>query len=256
MKLIIEIILLMGINVLIGCSNSMDVAGNSGIDDPPFPSTESICPLKVGSHWEYWGTWYDTNGLKIQLSDRAITRTIPNGYLLQDNNVLTSSNNNSYYNPNNGNQEYVYRYEWEDLDSGLLVRHIGGGDLDKRGLYIAGKYVHEANTLYDAPVLWLAYPSNKGRVYTIALPEMDSSEIVTMEIMETNAKFYAPIENRQGASPLYFKDSCYLYKETIKTSETYYYYQPKIGCMGYLKYKNGKLAVTYILKRYNTEWNY
>jgi hypothetical protein len=29
MKLIIEIILLMGINVLIGCSNSMDVAGTT-----------------------------------------------------------------------------------------------------------------------------------------------------------------------------------------------------------------------------------
>jgi hypothetical protein len=241
---------------LTGCSNlSSPTAGSDDIDGPPLPSTESICPLTVGSYWEYWSTWYDTNGVKIQLSDRILSRSIPDGYLLEGDSLISRYDNN-YYSQYTKPAQYVYKYEWENLDSGLLLRHIGTGDLVQRGLYIAGEYAHANSTLYDSAVLWLTYPSTKGAVYSVRLPGKDSSETATMEVIETAAQFYAPIENRIGASPVYFRDSCYLYKESVKATETYYYYHPKVGCLGYLKYRNGKLVTTYILRKYSTNQYY
>ncbi|MBN1601609.1 MAG: hypothetical protein JW915_08375 [Chitinispirillaceae bacterium] len=251
MRRLVVYVILLGSYFLIGCSLNSPGDALCGIDDPPLPSTESICPLIIGNHWEYWSTWYDTNGIKIQLSDRTLFRSIPGGYLLFNDDTLISPEN--FRNSSSYSQksyQYVYKYEWENLDSGLLLMHIGSGDLNKRGLYIVGEYAHQNKVLYEDAVLWLSYPSTKGTVYQVALPGRDSSETLVMQVMETATKFYAPIENRHGASPVYFRDSCYLYKESDASTETYYYYHPAIGCLGYLKYRNGKLITTYTLKKY------
>lgn len=239
------------VSMIVGCSSPSDVGG-SEVNMPPIPSTRSILPLTIGSTWEYWSTWYDTSGVKVQLPDRTLKKSIPGGFVMENDSVLINPNNGYYYN-NTSPEKYVYKLEWEDVDSGLLVRHIGSGDLNQRGLYIIGTYTHATPALYPTPVLWLAYPAKKGVTYTVALPGEDSSEIVTMQVMETAATFYAPVKNRIGASPLLFKDSCYLYKETVKSTESYYYYHPDIGCIGYLKYVNNKLIVTYILTSYNND---
>jgi hypothetical protein len=238
-----------------GCSS---LNAPAGISDPPLPSTQSICPLIIGSSWEYWSTWYDSSGAKVQLTNRTLTRRIPDGYFLGKDNTLVPSRQYSSFSKNETiAEEYLYKYEWEYLDSGLLVKHTGSGDLDKRGLYIAGEYAHDSVELYEKAVLWLAYPSAKGITYPVALPGRDSSGTVIMEVVETSAGFYAPIENRYGASPVYFRDSCYLYKESIGTTETWYYYHPDIGCLGYLKYSNGKLITSFILKKYVSDsWLY
>lgn len=235
--------------VIVSCAD-MNAPGG-GIDDPLIPSTPSIMPLNVGSEWEYLSSWYDTSGTKIQLSDRVLTRAIREGLVLENDSTLVTPNNATYYSVENSSR-YVYKLEWEYVDSGLLVRPIGTGDLDKRGLYIAGVYVHMTTTLYHDPVRWLAYPAKKGTTYTVAFPGEDSSEIKIIQVMETAATFYAPVQNRVGASPVLFKDSCYLYKETYKSSETYYYYHPDIGCLGYLRYVNNKLVTSYIMTKYRS----
>ncbi len=251
MRIFITTIMYFAAYVIVGCS-SPNASGVSEIDQPPIPSTESIVPLNIGSYWEYWTSWYDTTGEKFQLSDRTLKRSIPGGFILENDSVLVDPNTINYYTTGESSGKYVYKLEWEDVDSGLLVRHIGTGDMDKRGLYIAGTYKHSTPLLYNAPVLWLAYPAKKGTIYTVAFPGEDSSEIITMQVMETAATFYAPIRNREGASPVFFKDSCYLYKETVKSTESYYYYHPGIGCLGYLKYVNGKLITSYIMTSYTS----
>jgi hypothetical protein len=248
MRVLISGIAIFVTSIIIGCTD-LNPSGGSEIDPPLIPSTKSILPLTIGSSWEYWSSWYDTSGVKMQLPDRTLKKSIPGGFVMENDSVLINPDN-GYNNNNISPEKCVYKMEWEDVDSGLLVRHIGSGDLNQRGLYIAGKYTHSTPVLYHNYVLWLAYPANKGTTYTVALPGVDSSDIVTIQVMETNATFYAPIKDRTGVSPLLFKDSCYLYKETVKSTESYYYYHPDIGCIGYLKYVNNKLVVTYVLTSY------
>jgi hypothetical protein len=255
MRIVISGIVCFAVCVIIGCSAPNSPSGGT-IDPPPIPSTKSILPLNIGNSWEYWSSWYDTSGEKIVLSDRTLERSIPGGFILE-NDVLINPNSNNYYTTDESSGKYVYKLEWEDIDSGILVRHIGTGDIDKRGLYIAGIYTHSTPTLYREPILWLSYPAKKGTTYTVAFPGEDSSEIVTMQVMETAARFYAPVRDREGASPVFFKDSCYLYKETVKLTESYYYYHPDIGCLGYMKYVNGRLVTSYIMTSYkNSSYRY
>jgi hypothetical protein len=245
------------VNLIIGCAAVNSPSGGHDIHDPIIPSTPSVIPLTIGSSWEYWSTWYDTSGKIIQLANRTLMQSIPGGFVMVNDTVLQDPNNGYYNNSNDNTGKYVYKLEWDNIDSGLLVRHIGSGDLNQRGLYIIGTYTHATPALYRIPVRWLAYPADKGTTYTVALPGEDSSEVVTMQVVETAATFYAPVKNRIGASPVLFKDSCYLYKETVKSTELYYYYHPDIGCIGYLKYVNNKLVVTYILTSYkNDQYGY
>lgn len=254
MRVFIIVMVIFVVNAIIGCS-SPSSPGGSEINPPSIPSTKSILPLITGCSWEYWSCWYDTSGAKIELSNRTLKRSIPGGYILENESVLINPDNGNYYR-SESDGKYVYKLEWNDADSGLLVRHIGSGDLNKRGLYIAGTYTHSTPLLYKDPILWLAYPAPKGTIYTVAFPGDDTSEIVTMQVMETAATFYAPVKDRYGASPVLFKDSCYLYKETVKAIETYYYYHPDIGCLGYLKYVNGKLVTSYIMTSYTSNRYY
>lgn len=228
------------------------VGGLSPIDSPPIPTTKSICPLGIGNHWEYWYTRYDSAGNSIPLTDRTLSRSIPGGLALYNDSLYTPGVSN--YNGQNSYEgtaiEYLYKFEWEDLDSGLLVRHIGDGELSKRGLYIEGRYVHQSASLFDSSILWLAYPGSAGTKWTVDLP--DDSASFTMEIVSTDARFYIPSGSGERTSPLFFRDSCYLYKETTGDYNTYYYYHPDAGCLGYMQYKNGKLEVTYILTSFTT----
>lgn len=234
--------------ILLDCSSPM---GGSSIGAPPIPSTGSIWPLGIGNSWEYWYTCYDSTGNKLPLTDRTLSRSIPGGFVQLNDTVLTPVDNIIYYDKVD---RYVYKFEWENLDSGMFVRHIGDGDLSKRGLYIVGEYSHQTATLYDTAVLWLAYPAAAGKIWTVALPGKQPLTSTTMELISSNAHFYIPATEGERASPLVFRDSCYLYKETIGEYTTYYYYHLDIGCLGYLQYKNDVLNVTYILRTFKKNY--
>jgi hypothetical protein len=256
MRPVIVVLVLFVIFILIDCSMDADNPfKESGIDDPPIPTTSSIFPLAVGNHWTYWYTKYDSAGIKIPLSNRILTRKIPGAYKFTSEGDLVPYEKR--YGTHTNSSKYVYKLEWEDLDRGLLVMHVGDGDLSSRGLYIVGEYSNDTTTLYTTRVLWLAFPASKGAEWTVSLPGNDSSVNVTkMELVDHNALFYAPVGNRYSASPVYFRDSCYLYKEAIDNFTTYYYFHPKVGCLGYLQYQDSTLVTTYIMTDFEKKYYY
>lgn len=142
-------------------------------------------------------------------------------------------------------REYVYQYEWEDTDSGVLVTYR---DLHVTpGVYIVGEFVGNDASLRDTPVLWLAYPATEGHS-TVLSRDTATGDSVTIAVMGTSQAFY---HKSDGPLPIRYYD-CYLYRETTGESEIYYYYHPSFGALGYLRYNSGKLRTSYILESFSS----
>ncbi|MBD3344297.1 MAG: hypothetical protein GF401_04460 [Chitinivibrionales bacterium] len=229
--------------IFLRCSVETDMAMDSPMH-PPLPRTSSIIPLQAGNHWIYSYTDYDSTG-KIQHSRWELDLAIPSVWGLNNKTVLETL---TLQNVDDPAYEYVYEYEWEAIDSGFYVvyRDI---NVTVRGLYITGEYNYSTNRiqLYDTAHLWLAYPAHTGDTWTLH-PEITSdSEEVTLEILSTSETFYCGNQHPLDASALSFY-TCYLYKETTDSTTSYYYYNEKVGALGYLHYHNGVLRTSYMLQ--------
>ena len=214
--------------------------------NPPFPKTASILPLATGNQWLYSLTAYDSAGNKINPSRVELHLSIAGGYGLQNDTELVTLDWNNH---NQKFPAYVYKYEWEQADAGALVVYRDLYPLAIRGLYVVGEYKDSLTKLYKTEQMWLAYPADSGKTWIFNLDTSgDTASAVAMEILSTRARFFVPDANSMAAGAFY---DCYLYKETSGGSVSYYYYNPDIGCVGYLNYSGGRLRESYFLKQFN-----
>ncbi len=244
--------LLVFATLLIGCSANYNAKmGANSVEKPPFPRTKSILPLALGNRWVFSYTEYDSLGRIINPGGKAVDLhlSISGGYGLIDDSTLVPVNFDNY---RDTFPTYVYQFEWEEKDSGILVVYRDLYSLQtppERGLYIIGKYENGNPRLYPSEKLWLAYPADSGKTWQYNLDSAgDSSKTSYMELISTKGRFYFPDANSMTA--LTFCDCC-VYKETNGNSVYYYYYNEHIGQVGYLEYVNGTLRVTYLLKSYS-----
>jgi hypothetical protein len=212
---------------------------------PPFPRTKSVLPLGNGNKWVYSATAYDSAGNKIDPSRAELHLAITGVFGLDRNNTLIKldrSTRDSTF------PCYAYKYEWENADSGLLVVYRDYYPLELRGLYVVGDYVGDSTRIYAKEKLLLSYPAADGRTWVVAPDSADSTSLPdSFETVTTTAQFFVPDAGSMTAVTSY---TCLLYKETLGPTVCYYYYYPDIGCVGTLRYKNGVLRQSTILKNF------
>jgi hypothetical protein len=226
---------------VIRCSSApSDAASDS---DHPIPSTRSVVPLQLDNRWTYHYTMYDSAGNVEPLSDRSLECAITGIYKRDGSTLLPVD---GYEARSDTTGRYIYRYEWENLDSGYLVEHVGSGELERRGLYIVGTFVGAANTLFDAAQLWYAYPASTNEPWQIDIPGGDTA-LSTFECVSKVHKEYFVTLDGSGPSPLRFIDSCYLFKQTIHEHVFYHCFHPDYGKLSMLHYYKGILRESYIL---------
>ena len=246
MNTVFRSILVTAVALLAGCASNMAPNSIGTPQNPPFPTTQSILPLAAGNQWDYSYTAYDPLGNKISPSRVNLVLTLPAVYGLVNDTQLVAITRQNYQ---QDFPAYVYKYEWDNRDSGALVVHRGAYALDKRGLYVIGWYRDSVTHLFPAEKLWLAYPADSGKTWAYNPDSAnDSAFAVTMEILSTRAQFFVPNSSMVTGGAFY---KCYLYKETGIGYVSYYYYNPDIGCVGYLNYSSGKLTASYYLKNFN-----
>jgi hypothetical protein len=149
--------------------------------NPPFPTTQSILPLGIGNSWTYSLTAYDTLGNKIVPSSVTLALRIPGGFGLVGDTTLIAL---SWQNYNQTFDGFVYKFEWDALDSGPLVIHRGSYPLGSRGLYVIGWYRRSETHLFASERLWLAYPADSGKTWTFFPDSVgDSLGAASMEIL-------------------------------------------------------------------------
>jgi hypothetical protein len=234
---------------LAGCAaNPASTAGTP--QNPPFPRTASILPLANGNQWVYSYTAYDSAGNVMQPGNADLHLSIAGEFGLQSDTMLVTLDRSNYATKF---PAYVYKFEWEEADSGSLVVYRDRYPLGLRGLYVVGEYRGSSATLYKSEKLWLAYPADSGTAWTY-YPDtgVDSADAVAMEVVSTHERFFVPDPQLMTAGAFY---DCYLYKESNGTGVDYYYYNPDIGCVGYCRYLGGKLRTTYILKTFSPNEN-
>jgi hypothetical protein len=234
--------------LLLGGCGAMYSPGGISPQYPPFPATSSILPLGSGNSWSYSLTAYDSLGNKIIPSRVGLALDIPGGFGLMDDTLLgpiTWQNHEQVF------PAYVYKFEWDKRDSGSLVVHRGTYPLGSRGLYVIGWYRRGETHLFPGEKLWLPYPADSGKTWLFdSDTSADSTSADTMEILSTHAPFFAPDPLSPSAGDIY---DCYLYKESNGVLTSYYYYNPDIGCVGFLNYQDGKLRMSYSLKEYSVQ---
>lgn len=248
MKIALEYVVLIALVLEQGCSmNTMSLAGAGSPQTPPFPKTQSILPLAVSNQWIFSYTAYDsTTGAMISPNRVDLHLGITGGYGLKNDTQLVRL---TWYNQSDSYSAYAYQFEWEQSNHGYLVVYRDLYPLASRGLYIIGEYQDSTPQLYPQEKLWLAYPADSGRTWQLNLDSAnDSTQTITMEVLSTHASFYCA--DSSSGTALSFCD-CIVYKETDANSVSYYYYNEKIGPIGYLQYVNGKLSVTYLLTSYS-----
>jgi hypothetical protein len=234
--------------MMVGCSASMAPSAN-GISPqhPPVPRANSPLPLSEGNQWIYSYSDYDSAGNRI-VSREPLELDMPGVYGLTG----TTLTRISWQNYQTTFPSYVYEYEWEQYNEGYLLAYRNNAAV--RGLYILGQYKGTTPVLYDSAVLWLAYPAAPGKTWELTGGFAgDSAAPATMEVVSNNEPYYYIDVNASGPSKLKFFE-CYLYKESIGDSVTFYYYHEDVGALGYLMYVGGKLRQTYLLQSFtNTE---
>jgi|WetSurMetagenome_2_1015567.scaffolds.fasta_scaffold00220_24 hypothetical protein len=244
MRALGKILVLAAAVLIAGCANPTASPGGVSPQNPPFPSTPSILPLAVGNSWTYSLTAYDSLGKKLSPSPTELDLAIPGVYGLAGDTQLVALSRENYL---DSFDAYVYEYEWDDRDSGALVVYRGSYLPGLRGLYVVGRYRGAQTSLFPAEKLWLAYPADSGTTWRFHPDSADTASAATMEILSTDAQFFAPDERAMTAGRFL---SCYLYKETGPYYVSYYYYNPAVGCVGYLSYSGGRLRKSYCLKRF------
>lgn len=247
MKTALRYLLIVSMVLGTGCAANYSPAGSP--QNPPFPKTQSILPLAVSNQWVFSFTSYDSTGAMINPNRLDLHLGITGGYGLKNN---SNPIRLTWYNLSDSYSAYAYQYEWENSKQGWLVVYRDLYPLSSRGLYIIGEYQDSSLKLFPKEKLWLAYPADSGKTWRLNLDTLnDSSQTVSMEVMSTHARFYHA--DAGSGTALSFCD-CILYKETGANSVSYYYYNEHVGPIGFLKYGNGKLMETYLLKSHSLDF--
>mgnify|MGYP000732581533 CR=1 FL=1 len=229
-----------------GCANKgMDVNAPGTPQDPPLPRTPSILPLGRGYRWAYSYSDYDSTGAAVR-SREELNLEIGNVYGVSGGR-LTLLESSAY---RDTFEYYAYEYEWENANEGFIVAYRDL-HIDTPGLYILGEYNAGSRTLYSSPLLWLAYPSQPGASWTLAIPDSAGADTVTMTLVDTRAAFYAAETGLSDMAAVRFYERCCLYRQAAGSSESWYYYNDEVGCVGYLNYIDGKLRRSYILQSFS-----
>lgn len=225
------------------CASPM-ITGGEGTDIP-YPRTPAIIPLAVNNRWIFTHSSYDSLG-NLMSQDQNLHVSIDRvyGYNYGSDLVLITESNVSEKFP-----LYIYEYEWEFLNKGLLISYRDQ-NVDTNGMYIHGEYVGEVKTLYREPLLWLKYPASTGESWLVYSADTSDTVPALYELIDTCAKFYIPSQ-QEGLSALDFL-SCYLYKETKGDTVSFYYYNDQLGSVGFLRYIKGILRRSYILNSFNS----
>jgi hypothetical protein len=235
-----------------GCSMLSPDTKSGGASEnfisPPFPRTKSIMPLSIGNRWMFSYTAYDSLGKMIIPNRLDLHLSISGGYGLTGGSTLdpvdTWTSRKKY-------DTYIYRYEWEEQDSGILVTYRDLYPLERRGLYAVGEYKGGNARLFPTEQLWLAYPADSGKTWQYSTDGSgDSSTMSSMELISTRGRYYFP--NNKSMTALSFCD-CYVYKETMDNSTYYYYFNETLGLVGCQHFIDDKLRVTFLLKSYSLQ---
>jgi hypothetical protein len=165
---------------------------------------------------------------------------IPDVLGLREDSILEQIPESYHYNYENYEGEFVYKYEWENTNRGYYLAYRDINII--RGVYIIGEYYGESDSLYDSAKLWLAYPALAGESWTLK----SGSKETVMSVVSTNERFYYKDTLSGNISPVRFVD-CYLYRQAGPDTTSYYYYNEKLGAVGYLAYAGRHLAKSYIL---------
>jgi hypothetical protein len=212
--------------------------------DHPVPTTASILPLQENNRWTYRYTTFDSTGAKEAFPDRTLDLAITGVYYLHNGRDLVRVNRHEHdYDPA---LRYIYRYEWESLDSGYLVYHQGTGDVNTRGLYITGTFVDTHTVLFDTARLWYAYPAGDVGSWQIDLPDGDTVSSMFECVSKTEAAWFGR-PDANDPSPLVFIDSCYLYRQTIGDNIYFHCFHPAHGKVSVRHYYKGVLRESYLL---------
>jgi hypothetical protein len=226
--------------------------------DPIFPRTSSILPLEKNNKWVYSFTAYDTTGKKILPNRVDLHFGINAQYGIRNDTELVLLTSNNYQDTFQGG--YAYQYEMEDRGMGYIVVYRDLYPLSVRGLYIIGEYNRDSVQKYPLEQLWLAYPADSVKTWTFKtdpIPDTTLKDTLrntledTMEVLSTNARFYALDGTSMSGLAVY--DSCYLYRQKRGNNVSYYYYNATVGCLGYQHYVDGTLRETYILKSFSQD---
>ena len=240
-RLFIPVVVSMVAGVL-QCSLS-PMEGGATDTDHPIPTTASILPLQEGNRWVFRYTMFDSSGKQMPFPDRDLKLEITGMYQLDDNRQLIPV---SHHDGFDSSLQYVYRYEWESLDSGYLVSHRGTGPVDLRGLYVVGSFVDTHTVLFDTALLWYAYPAGELLAWDIDLPGGDTVASM-MECFTKTGTAWMYRQNTEVPSPLLFLDSCYIYLQTAGDDTWYHCFHPAHGKVSMRHYHNGVLRESYVL---------
>jgi len=216
--------------------------------DHPLPVTPSIMPLSYGNWWRFHYTLFDSTGKSVDLPDRDLVLKIAGVFTLSESDSLVDVTDRYEWIDDYG--AYVYKYEWEGLDSGYLVQHEGGGPFAERGLYIMGEFSHGKSTLFDTPRLWYQYPAYSESQWTVDLPGGDTV-LSTFKCLSLNHTDYALNSGGKSASPALFMDSCILFREVADQDTYYHSFKPEVGKISLQHYRNGIIREAYILTDYH-----
>ncbi|MBN1577811.1 MAG: hypothetical protein JW913_14720 [Chitinispirillaceae bacterium] len=241
--IVLEIILVGILLSILQCAMRDMAAGSEVPSDHPIPTTASILPLQADNRWIYRYSTFDSTGSLQPFPDRDLKLAITGMYRLGEGGELVPITRYEYY---DSADQYFYRYEWESLDSGYLVCHRGTGEVNARGLYIAGTFVREQTVLFDTARLWFAYPGGEVTLWTIDLPGGDTVASTIECASKTDAAWFSRSDS-QEPSPLVFLDSCYLYREKIGEDVYYHCFHPAHGKVSMRHYYKGVLRESYVL---------
>jgi hypothetical protein len=144
---------------------------------------------------------------------------------------------------------YAYEYEWENRNEGFIVAYRDL-DVSTPGVYIIGEFDGGTITRYSTPQLWLAYPSTPGWSWQFIMTDSTGADTTAMTVEAIRTIFFAPETGIDNISAVNFYE-CVLYKQISGNSASYYYYNDRVGCVGYLNYVDGKLHRSYILTSFS-----
>jgi hypothetical protein len=229
----------LGAGTFFGCSLS-PVGGSS---DHPVPTTPGIIPLQNGNQWRYRYTTFDSTGENAGFPVRELRLAITGIYRFHPDSGLLPVHRYEQY---RSSERFVYRYEWESLDSGYLVYHQGTGSVNARGLYIAGLFRGEETVLFDTAHLWYAYPAGDTVMWEIVLPG-GAAHTSVIELITSNEKSWFSQSHDTASSPLIFISGCYRYRQTVGEWVYYHTFHPEYGKISMRGYRSGILRESYVL---------
>jgi hypothetical protein len=232
---------------IIGCSAGVEVGGVADTEpiDHPVPSTPSILPLQMHNSWTYHYTMYDSSGIPVDFPQRQLVLRIPQMYYIDISGELQPVISRDA--ASRDKQPYLYCYEWDNLDSGYLVCHKGAGEVEQRGLYIAGTFNGEETELFDTFRLWFPYPAEDLSPWQVDLTGGDSV-LSTIECLGSDYDAWFDNPDSEHPSPLGFIDGCYLFRQTIADHVYYHTFHPDYGKISMRCYVNGVLIESYLLQ--------